>query len=47
LRALLNGQREEDALCDALNHAQSLIITIILRCLTDPGAEQTLFPGQT
>jgi hypothetical protein len=42
LRALLDGARDEDALCDRLDLEDGLIVTTIFRCLTDPAVEQSL-----
>jgi hypothetical protein len=47
LRALLDGQREEDALCDPLDREDALIVMTVLRCLADPEAERALFSDQT
>jgi tetratricopeptide (TPR) repeat protein len=45
LRALLAGTRNEEALCDPLDHADALIVTAILHCLANPGAEANLPPA--
>jgi tetratricopeptide (TPR) repeat protein len=38
LRAILDGERDEDAMCASLDREDSLVIHSILRCLDDPEA---------
>jgi hypothetical protein len=46
LRAVLDRQRDEEALCGPLDREDSLIVMTILRYLADPAAEQVLFSDQ-
>ena len=45
LRALLDGTRDEDELCAPLDREDALIVTTILHCLANPGAEANLPPA--
>jgi hypothetical protein len=45
LRALLDGARDEAALCGPLRREDGLIVSTILRCLAGPAAEQALPSG--
>ncbi len=47
LRALHDGSRDEDRLCEPLNREQALIVMTVLRCLADHAAEQALFANNT
>ncbi len=47
LRAILDGQRDEDTLSDPLDREDSLVVHTILRCLDDPeAAKEFLSPDE-
>ena len=46
IRRVLDGERDADALCEALGQEDALIVQVILRCLENPETLRNVLGGQ-
>jgi hypothetical protein len=46
IRCVLDGERDADALCEALDQEDALIVQVILRCLENPETLRNVLGGE-